>query len=50
LLKRADRGKAPVNRDNAMKVMAKLPANFPANELVRILRISAGLDKFNLRS
>ncbi len=49
LLQKADRAKGPVNRDEGMKLMAKLPG-FSQPELVRILRVSAGLDKFNLRS
>jgi len=48
LLKRANREKAPANRDRAVKMMAKLPADFPPQELVRAARISAGLDSFHV--
>ncbi len=50
LLKRANREKAPANRDRAAKMMAKLPADFPPQELVRAARISAGLDILEPRS
>jgi 8-hydroxy-5-deazaflavin:NADPH oxidoreductase len=50
LLQRADRGKAPANRDQAAKLMAKLPADFPPQELVRAARLSAGLDMWKPRS
>lgn len=50
LLKRADREKAPGNRDKAAKMMAKLPADFPPQELVRVARLSAGLDLLKPRS
>lgn len=46
LLQRADRAKASINRDQAAKMMAKVP-NFPPSELVRLARLSAGLDTFN---
>lgn len=45
LLKRADRQQAPKNRDKAMALMAKLPAGFPMPDLVRVARLSVGLDK-----
>jgi len=44
LLQRAKRDKAPGNRDQAAKIMAKLPPDFPPQELVRVARLSAGLD------
>jgi predicted dinucleotide-binding enzyme len=44
LLARADRQKAGPNRDHAMKIMAKLPPSFSAQDLVRISRLSIGLD------
>jgi predicted dinucleotide-binding enzyme len=44
LLQRANRDKAPANRDQAAKMMAKLPADFPPQELVTVARLSAGLD------
>lgn len=50
LLGRASREKAPANRDQAAKLMAKLPADFPPQELVRLARLSAGLDTLNPRS
>jgi hypothetical protein len=50
LLQRADRGKAPSNRDQAAKLMAKLPSDFPPQELVRAARLSAGLDMWKPRS
>ncbi|WP_322101872.1 NADPH-dependent F420 reductase [Paraburkholderia sp. J41] len=50
LLNRADRKRAPANRDKAMKLMAKLPADFPVTDLVRVARLSVGLDKLNPRS
>ena len=50
LLQRARRDKAPVNRDNAAKIMAKLPPDFPPQELVRVARLSAGLDTLQPRS
>ncbi|WP_446744927.1 NADPH-dependent F420 reductase [Silvibacterium acidisoli] len=49
LLQRADRTKAPGNRDQAAKMMAKVP-DFPPSELVRLARLSAGLDIFNPRA
>jgi hypothetical protein len=50
LLRRANRDKAPAARDQAAKLMAKLPADFPPQELVRVARLSAGLDMWNPRS
>ncbi|MFC6647101.1 NADPH-dependent F420 reductase [Granulicella cerasi] len=50
LLRRADRAKAVANRDQAAKLMAKLPPDFPPQELVRIARLSAGLDTWKPRS
>jgi predicted dinucleotide-binding enzyme len=50
LLERAKRDKAPGNRDKAAKIMAKLPSDFPPQELVRVARLSAGLDALNPRS
>jgi predicted dinucleotide-binding enzyme len=50
LLQRANRDKAPANRDQAAKMMAKLPADFPPQELVRVARLSAGLDILKPRS
>ncbi len=50
LLARAKRDKAPVNRDQAAKIMAKLPPDFSPQELVRVARLSAGLDTFKPRS
>jgi predicted dinucleotide-binding enzyme len=50
LLQRAKRDKAEENRDQAAKIMAKLPADFPPQELVRVARLSAGLDMLKPRS
>jgi hypothetical protein len=50
LLQRAERDKAPGNRDKAAKIMAKLPPDFPPQELVRVARLSAGLDTWKPRS
>jgi 8-hydroxy-5-deazaflavin:NADPH oxidoreductase len=50
LLQRAKRDKAPENRDKASKIMAKLPPDFSPQELVRVARLSAGLDKWEPRS
>jgi predicted dinucleotide-binding enzyme len=50
LLRRAKRYKAPANRDQAAKIMAKLPPDFSPQELVRVARLSAGLDTFKPRS
>jgi predicted dinucleotide-binding enzyme len=49
LLQRADRDNAPKNRDQAAKMMAKVP-DFPPSELVRLARLSAGLDITNPRA
>ena len=50
LLQRARRDKAPGNRDQAAKIMAKLAPDFPPQELVRVARLSAGLDMLKPRS
>jgi 8-hydroxy-5-deazaflavin:NADPH oxidoreductase len=50
LLQRAKREKAAANRDHAAKIMAKLPPDFPPQELVRVARLSAGLDPWNPRT
>lgn len=50
LLRRAKRDKAPANRDQAARIMAKLPPDFSPQELVRVARLSAGLDTFRPRS
>jgi hypothetical protein len=50
LLRRAKRDKAAANRDQAAKIMAKLPPDFPPQELVRVARLSAGLDTWKPRS
>lgn len=44
LLQRADRKKAPLNRDDAWKILAKLPPHYSSVELVRVIRFSVGLD------
>jgi predicted dinucleotide-binding enzyme len=50
LLGRAKRDKAPGNRDKAANIMAKLPPDFPPQELARVARLSDGLDALNPRS
>jgi 8-hydroxy-5-deazaflavin:NADPH oxidoreductase len=50
LLERAQRDKAPRNRDRAAKIMAKLPPDFSPQELVRVARLSAGLDWWQPRN
>ena len=50
LLQKAQRNKAAKNRDQAAKIIAKLPLDFPPQELVRVARLSAGLDKLKPRS
>lgn len=50
LLQRANRDKAAGNRDQAAKLMAKLPPDFPPQDLVRVARLSAGLDTLQPRS
>ncbi|AXC14088.1 putative dinucleotide-binding enzyme [Acidisarcina polymorpha] len=49
LLQKANRAKAPKNRDQAAKMMAKVP-NIPPAELVRLARLSAGLDTLKPRT
>jgi 8-hydroxy-5-deazaflavin:NADPH oxidoreductase len=44
LLARADSEKARINRDKGQKLMGKLPPDFPSRQLVRVARLSAGLD------
>lgn len=46
LLRKADRTKAPVNRNQAATMMARVP-HFPPSGLVRLARLSAGLDTFH---
>ena len=50
LLQRADREKAPKSRDNSSKMLGNVILDFPQPELVRVLRLSAGLDTFKPRS
>jgi 8-hydroxy-5-deazaflavin:NADPH oxidoreductase len=50
LLQRAKRDNAPGNRDQAAKIMARLPPDFSPQELVRVARLSAGLDTWKPRS
>lgn len=50
LLQRANRDKAQANRNQAAKMMAKLPADFPPQDLERVARLSAGLDILQPRS
>ena len=50
LLQRADRGGAAKNRDSSSKMLGKAVLEFPQPELVRVIRLSAGLDTFRPRS
>lgn len=50
LLARADRLAATRNRDQGARLMAKLPADYPAEELVRVARFFVGLDKWRVQS
>jgi NAD(P)-dependent dehydrogenase (short-subunit alcohol dehydrogenase family) len=50
LLARADRNKAPVNRDLAARILAKIPTDFPSEDLVRFSRLFAGMDIFKLQN
>jgi hypothetical protein len=50
LLKRADRKTAARNREQAMEILAKIPPNFPAQDLVYASRFSIGLDALRPRS
>ncbi|GBQ21954.1 NADPH-dependent F420 reductase [Gluconacetobacter sacchari] len=45
LLRRADRQAAIRNRDRGARLMAKLPADYPPDDLVRIARFFVGLDR-----
>ena len=45
LLRRADRTKAPLGRDRAFKIVARLPRDYPARRLVQVSRLFVGLDK-----
>lgn len=50
LLSKANPTRAPQRRDKAVQAMAKLPATFPPQELIRVSRLSAGLDRFTWSS
>lgn len=50
LLARADREKGPIGRDKARGWIEKLPADYSPYTLVRIARLSQGLDKWNITS
>jgi predicted dinucleotide-binding enzyme len=50
LLRNAVREKAAKNRDQAARLMARVSPDFPPQELVRIARLSAGLDTWRPRS
>lgn len=50
LLRRADRATAHKGRDRASKILAKLPDDYPADQLVRVSRMFVGLDKMKPRS
>jgi predicted dinucleotide-binding enzyme len=50
LLERADPEKAPKSRDNSSQLLGKVILEFPQPELVRVVRLSAGLDRFTPRS
>ena len=45
LLERADRAAAARNRDKGARLLARLPDTYPAGQLVRAARFSAGLDR-----
>jgi hypothetical protein len=42
---RADPKTVTPNRNRAMKLLARLPTNFPKKDLVRVARLMIGLDK-----
>lgn len=44
---RADPKTVTANRNGAMKILARLPTNFPKKDLVRVARLMIGLDKAN---
>jgi predicted dinucleotide-binding enzyme len=50
LLERADPEKAPKSRDNSSQLLGKVILEFPQPELVRVVRLSSGLDRFTPRS
>ncbi len=50
LLRRANRGRVPKNRDSSSKMLGKVVLEFSQPELVRVIRLSAGLDTFQPRS
>lgn len=50
LLGRADRQKAPKDRDDAAKMLGNVALDFPQPELVRVIRLTTGLDTFKPRS
>ena len=50
LLQRANREKAPKRRDSSSQMLGKVALQFPQPELVRVVRLSAGLDTFKPRS
>ena len=50
LLQRADRTTAPQGRDRASKILARLPEDYPAEQLVRVSRTFVGLDRTKPRS
>lgn len=50
LLQRADRHKAPLLRDRAAKMFGKVLLEHPQQEMVRVLRLSLGLDLWKPKS
>ncbi len=50
LLRRANRGRVPKNRHSSSKMLGKVVLEFSQPELVRVIRLSAGLDTFQPRS
>jgi predicted dinucleotide-binding enzyme len=50
LLRRADRAEGIRNRDNAAKLMARLPLDYPAKQLVLAARFTVGLDRMKVSS
>ncbi|AKD57152.1 NADPH-dependent F420 reductase [Spirosoma radiotolerans] len=50
LLSKANPTRAAQRRDQAVQAMARLPSTFPPQKLIRVSRLSAGLDRFKWSS
>lgn len=50
LLSKADRSRGPLNRDKARGLTERLPEDFPTRILLRVARLSAGLDRWDVRN